>query len=300
MCNATRYLSTLLAMLLIAGCSGDSTTDATLAATTTTDRATTTTAEATTAPLQDSGSFEVTTTVVSHETTQDMWVFAPDGEGPWPVVFAYHGQGGTGDGLSTTAENLASSGKLVFAPTYRSTEPQHIEQDLECSYRYAMSIAEDYGGDLNYPITYFGHSFGGQMGLLGGLSEATYGPGGTYDECFTGVQRPDVIVAVTACYYENPDGDKYPFNTTGYSNLDAKLVIIGGVDDDTCELWQSQDATEALQATGYDTTLVEIDGGNHANVVFYEVVNGEWLVRPDEPVGHEVVQLTIDAIDSAG
>jgi len=227
-------------------------------------------------------------------------VFAPDGEGPWPVVVAFHGQGGTGDGLSTTAENLASSGKLVFAPTYRSTEPQHIEQDLECSYRYAMSIAEDYGGDLNYPTTYFGHSFGGQMALLGGLSEATYGPGGTYDECFTGVQRPDVIVAVTACYYENPDGDKYPFNTTGYSNLDAKLVIIGGVDDDTCELWQSQDATEALQATGYDTTLVEIDGGNHANVVFYEVVNGEWLVRPDEPVGHEVVQLTIDAIDSAG
>jgi len=300
MCNATRYLSTLLAILLVAGCSGDSTTDTTLAATTTTDRATTTTAEATTAPLQDLGSFEVTTTVVSHETTQDMWVFAPDGEGPWPVVFAYHGQGGTGDGLATTAENLASSGKLVFAPTYRSTEPQYVEQDLECAYRYAMGIAEDYGGDLNYPITYFGHSFGGQMGLLGGLSEAAYGPGGTYDECFTGVQRPDIIVAVTACYYENPDGDKYPFNTTGYSNLDADLVIVGGVDDDTCELWQSQDATDALQAAGYDTTLVEIDGGNHANVVFYEVVNGEWLMSPDESVGHEVVQLVIDAIASAG
>ena len=77
MCNATRYLSTLLAILLVAGCSGDSTTDTTLAATTTTDRATTTTAEATTAPLQDSGSFEVTTTVVSHETTQDMWCLLP-------------------------------------------------------------------------------------------------------------------------------------------------------------------------------------------------------------------------------
>lgn len=36
---------------------------------------------ATTAPLEDLGTFDVTATVVSHETTQDMWVFAPDDEG---------------------------------------------------------------------------------------------------------------------------------------------------------------------------------------------------------------------------
>jgi hypothetical protein len=126
------------------------------------------------------------------------------------------------------------------------------------------------------------------------------GRGALRKELWRSLQRPDVIVAVTACHYENPDGVRYPFDTTGYSNLDADVVIVGGVDDDTCELWQSQDATEALQVAGYDTTLVEIDGGNHANVVFYEVVNGEWLVSPDEPVGYEVVQLTIDAIASAG
>ena len=123
-----------------------------------------------------------------------------------------------------------------------------MEQDLECAYRYAMSIAEDYGGDLDSPVTSFGHSFGGQMPLLGGLSETEYGPGGTYDKCFTGLQPSDIIVAVTACHYENPDGDRYLFDTTGYSNLDADLVVVGGVDDDTCELWQSQDAAEALQA----------------------------------------------------
>ncbi len=247
----------------------------------------------------DPATLEVTTSVVSHETTQDIWVFAPDGDGPWPVVFTYHGQGGTGDGLAATAESLASQGLLVFSPSYRSTEPQHLEQDLECAYRYGLSIAEEYGGDLDQPVTYFGHSFGGQMVLLGGLSEAAYGPGGTYDGCFDGAPRPDVIVSVTGCHYEAPDGHQYPFDTTGFSNFDADVVLIGGPDDEVCEVWQSQDAAEALQAAGYSTELMEIDGGNHANVVFYEVIDGEWVVVLDDPVGHEVVQLTIDAIDAA-
>jgi len=267
--NVTRNLSILVTILLIAGCSSGPTT------------------------------YEVTTTVVSHETTQDIWVFAPDSEGPWPVVFTYHGQGGTGDGLATTAENLASHGMLVFSPSYRSTEFQHIEQDLECAYRYGLSIAEDHGGDLDQPITVLGHSFGGQMAILGGLTEAVYGPGGTYDQCFDGAPRPDVIVSVTACYYESPDGGRYPFDTAGYSHLDADLVVIAGSDDDVCELWQSQDATEKLQSVGYETVLHEIDDGDHANVVFHEVINGDWVERPDDPVGHEVVQLTIDAIDAA-
>jgi acetyl esterase/lipase len=267
--KVTRFFPTLLAILLIAGCSGSPTTH------------------------------EVTTTVVSHETTQDIWVFAPDSEGPWPIVFTYHGQGGTGDGLATTARNLASHGMLVFSPSYRSTEAQHIEQDLECAYRYGLSIAEDLGGDLNQPITAFGHSFGGQMALLGGLSEADYGPGGTYDGCFDGAPRPDVIVSVTACYYENPEGGRYPFDTAGFSNTDAKVVLFGGSDDEVCNIWQSQDASDALQAAGYDTALIEVNGGNHANVVFYEVIDGEWIDRPDDPVGHEVIQQTIDAIDAA-
>lgn len=267
--NVARFLPTLLAGILIAGCSSDSST------------------------------FEVTTTVVSHETTQDIWVFAPDGEGPWPVVFTYHGQHGTGDGLAATAENLASQGLLVFSPSYRSTEPQHIEQDLVCAYRYGLSLAEEHGGDLSQPITYFGHSFGGQMSLIGGLNEAAYGPGGTYDRCFDGAPPPDVIVTVTACYYQDPDGSRYPFDAAGYSNFNVDLVVIGGTDDEVCELWQSQDAAVALQSAGYNTVLQEIDGGDHANVVYYEVINGEWIEQPDDPVGDEVVQLTTDAIDAA-
>ena len=186
--------------------------------------------------------------MVSHETTQDIWVFAPDSEGPWPVVFTYHGQGGTGDGLATTAENLASHGMLVFSPSFRSTEFQHIEQDLECAYRYGLSIAEDHGGDLDQPITVLGHSFGGPDRDPGRLTEAVYGPGGTYDQCFDGAPRPDVIVSVTACYYESPDGGRYPFDTAGYSHLDADLVVLPrGLTTTYVNFGSPRDATEKLR-----------------------------------------------------
>jgi len=297
----------ILVVLVIPACddsSGEATdttlTPTTVKAVTTTTAAPTTT---TTVPLQGTGPYEVATTVVSHPATQDIWVTAPsdsdaDEWGTWPIVFGTHGTGGSGDGLAATAAELASHGLVVFAPTYRSTEGQYIEQDLECAYRYSMSIAEDYGAALNQPITYFGHSLGASMALLGGLSEAAYGPGGTYDACFTGVPRPDVIVGVAGCHYQY-EGNQYPFDLTGYSNMDADVILVAGTDDDVCELWQSQDATGALQAAGYDTRLVEIDGGNHANVVFYEIVDGEWLLRPGDPVGEEVAQVILDAINAA-
>ncbi len=300
-----------LVVLVIPACSsgaGDAAETTTASTTTTTVIDTTTTAApttttTTTVPLQGTGPYEVATTVVSHPATQDIWVTAPsasdaDEWGTWPIVFATHGRGGSGDGLAATAAELASHGAVVFAPTYRSTEGQYIEQDLECAYRYVMSIAQDYGGDLDHPVTSFGHSLGASMALFGGLSEAAYGPGGTYDACFSGVPRSDVIVAVAGCHYEY-EGEQFPFDMTGFSNMDADVVLVAGTDDDVCELWQSQDATEELQAAGYDARLVEIDGGNHANVVFYEIVDGEWLLRPGDPVGEEVAQVILDAIEAA-
>ena len=45
---------------------------------------------------------------------------AHDAEGSWPIVYALHGTGGTGDGLAATASALASHGYVVFSPTWRS------------------------------------------------------------------------------------------------------------------------------------------------------------------------------------
>lgn len=239
----------------------------------------------------DGQTFEVTATVVSHDTTQDIWVWAPDTEGSWPMIYALHGTGGTGDGLAATASSLASHGYVVFAPTWRS------EMDAECSYRYGLSIAEEYGGDPNQPITYIGHSLGASAILTGGLDDAAYGPGGTYNECFDGGARPSLLVPISGCHYEY-EGNEFGFDPVAYSEQGVNIVLVVGTEDTVCEPWQSHDATAALNDIGYSAELIEVDDGNHANVVFYEIVNDEWIVVPDDPIGQEVVDIILDAIDT--
>ena len=248
------------------------------------------------------GEYDVSTTVISGEFTQDIWVTAPDPDsddfGTWPFVLAFHGLGGTGEGLSKTAEELARNGVVVFAPDYRSTELHRVEDDGECAYRYAFSIAEDYGVDIDQPITIMGHSMGAFVGMVGGLDENAYGPGGTYDRCYSAVRMPDVIVPVAGCYYEF-EGSTFPFDVSPFSNFGVDIVMISGSDDEVCEPWQSRDATATLAAAGYDATLEELDGGNHANLIFFEDVGDEWVRVEDDPIGSAVVQIILDSIDNA-
>ena len=103
---------------------------------------------------------------------------------------------------------------------------------------------------------------------------------------------------IAGCYYEY-EGNTFQFDTSPYSNEDAQIVMVVGSDDDVCEAWQSQDAAEALEVAGYDTDLIEVTDGDHANVVFYEIVDGEWIPAPDDPIGDEVVQIILDAIDNS-
>jgi hypothetical protein len=239
----------------------------------------------------DGDTFEVTTTMVSHETTQDMWVWAPDADGSWPIVYALHGTDSTGDELATTASMLASHGYVVFSPTWRS------EMDGECGYRYALTVADQYGGDPDLGIIGIGHSLGATAILVGGLNDAAYAPGGTYDACFTGGPRPSLVVPIAGCHYEY-QGNSFGFDPVPFSGRDVDITLVVGDNDTECEPWQSQDATEALNDAGYNAQLVEVEGGDHANVVFHEIVDDEWVSVPDDPIGEEVVQIILDAIDT--
>ncbi|MDJ0959386.1 MAG: alpha/beta fold hydrolase [Acidimicrobiia bacterium] len=255
--------------------------------------------ETTTSPV--SATFTVTTTMVSSEFTRPIWVTAPDDAdseewGTWPIVYLLHGLGGSGEGLSVMAAEIARHGVVVFAPDYRSTEFHHIEQDAECSYRYAMTVAEGFGGDTGKPSIGVGHSMGASVGLFGSMSEDLYGSGGTYDRCYTGTPRSDVIVAIAGCYYEF-DGETFSFDTTTYTNDDAEIVMVVGSDDEVCEPWQSRDATDALRAAGHDVRLIEVQGGDHANVVFFDA---QWIPAPDDPVGDQVVEIILGAIGLSG
>jgi acetyl esterase/lipase len=116
--------------------------------------------------------YEVTSEVVSHQTTQDILVFEPQAEGPWPVVFALHGHDGSGEDMTEIARRLAREGLVVFAPTYRSdltTNEGLLETavDVECAYRFARSIASEHGGDLNQPVAFVGWSMGATLALQG-------------------------------------------------------------------------------------------------------------------------------------
>jgi predicted esterase len=245
--------------------------------------------------------FEVATSVVSHEMTQDISVWAPDTGGSWPIVFALHGTGADRSRWDVTGPALASQGVVVFAPDYRSTEPQYFERDVECAWRFAASVADEYGGDLDQPVTFVGHSLGATMVLIAGLDEDAYGPGGTYDQCLAAAPMPKVIVPISGCHYEFGGNETdFASKVSPMSNRDVDVVLVAGSDDDACQAWQSQDATKDLQAEGYDARFVQIDAANHFTVIFKDLVNGDVVTVPDEPAGDEVVRTILTAIDAAG
>jgi hypothetical protein len=117
-----------------------------------------------------------------------------------------------------------------------------------------------------------------------------------------------VIVAIAGCHYEI-EGQTVAWYTMeewlpliagdARRNLEADLILVVGENDEECQAWQSEDATEALRSHGYDTQLIVVPGGDHGNVVFWGLIDGEWVTVPDDPVGHEVVQTILDAIAAA-
>lgn len=241
---------------------------------------------------------ETPSAIISHETTREIAVWVPQGEGPWPVVYALHGLGGHHNDLAEVATELADHGVLVFSAQHSAPDWEASEQDAECGYRFVRSIAGQYGGDLDQPVTFVGFSVGATFVLHHGLSGAAFGPGGTYDTCFAGAPRPEVIVAISGCHYEF-QGAKFGFDTSGWTNQEADLVLIAGEKDTVCEAWQSRDAATVLRSAGYDVSLKEIAGANHFTVIFHDVVEDQWVTVSDEPAGQEVVQTILEAITNA-
>lgn len=242
--------------------------------------------------------YDVVSKVVKDAKTQQIQVWAPAGQGRWPVVFAVPGTGGHLTDFDQVGPALARQGVVVFASDYRAsgTEEQ-FTADLVCGYRYTRIIASKYGGDLTRPVTALGYSRGGQL-VFGGLQKAVYGPGGSYHECFQGTAVPDVIVAIDGCYYTYKNL-KFDFPVALLDDKDAHLVLLSGQKDDVCAAWQSTRAAKALDAAGHDTTLVPIPDANHYQPIFHDLVGGKWLTDPDSPAGKKTVQAVLDAIRAA-
>lgn len=248
------------------------------------------------------GGSEVNSEVLSPEGTQGMLVFGPDAEGPWPVVFAMHGIDGQAEDMTELATRLAREGVVVFAPTYRTdvTTEEAREQagmDLECAYRFARSVAAEYGGDLDRPVTIVGWSLGATGALALGLSE-DIDPSGDLG-CFSPAPRPDVVVAISGCHYEWEGRPSDLIDVSELGNDAADVVLVAGEEDATCAAWQTKDMAAELRSAGYGLDLILLEGADHLAPVFHDVVDGEWVVDPNDPAGERTVGLILNAIAAA-
>ena len=241
--------------------------------------------------------FEVTSSVVSGENTQEIGVWAPDAEGSWPVVFGFHGLGAGKEGWDVLATELARQGVVVFVPDYRSTGPEiDIKKDIVCAEHYTASVAADYGADPDQPWTLVGHSLGAGIEMYP-KDEVLADTGGVLDPCIEGWPDADAVVAMEGCYYDSPDD---PISDIPMPGAGIPVTLVAGEKDDTCPAWQSENAARALEEAGYDVTLVTIPGGTHGTPLFFDPSQDPWAQLPsDDPGGQATVAAILSAIQSA-
>jgi dienelactone hydrolase len=239
--------------------------------------------------------------VISDPTTQDILVFRPDGEGPWPIVMAYHGRDGDAQQMSELGRRLAAEGLLVFAPDVRtdvSTDQGIVDvaNDSECAYRYARTVAGDFGGDLDRPVTFVGWSFGANFAVQGGLDEQL-DPSRRYVSCFTDVPRPDVLVALSGCHYEFGGQPTTLLDPGEWGNPGAHLVLAAGADDTVCPAWQSEKLAAELRTRGYTVQYELLRAADHFAPVFLAGGEGGTVPAPDAAAGDRTVQLITAAVE---
>jgi len=235
--------------------------------------------------------------MVSGEETLDIWVFAPEVDGPLPFVFALPGlPGDAKQDLERFATELAGHGVVVFASDW--LPETDADGPVECGYRYSLGIAEDYGADLTQPTTIVGNSAGATAALNLAIREAKFGPDGSYERCYAGVPRPDVVVALSGCH----EFRGFPSKITQWGNRDADYVLAHGSADTICEISQSETAAEILGDRDYPSVeVIEVSGAGHGELVFWTEVGGSgWEPLPVEhQAGQLAIGIVLDAIESA-
>ena len=102
---------------------------------------------------------------------QKLDLFAPNGDGPWPVVTFFYGGGwnsGSKDQYGWVAQALAAQGFLVALPDYRLVPevrfPDFIE-DAAAATAHVRRIAGDHGGQAER-LAVGGHSAGAHLAMM--------------------------------------------------------------------------------------------------------------------------------------
>jgi acetyl esterase/lipase len=220
-------------------------------------------------------------------------VWEPAGDGPFPVVYALPGSGNSAErDLDVFATEVASRGVLVFGT---DITPARARNDTECGYRYVVDAADQYGGDINQPVTMIGYSVGATMALVHGLGEASFGPDSNLDVgCPPGVERPDVIVSINGPHVSTSQVEE---RVVYWGNTKAEICLIAAENDGVVGSHESVTAHELLADAGYSAEYIEIPNANHWEPVFHDMAYGNYsTLDSDHPAGQATVQATLDAI----
>lgn len=241
------------------------------------------------------GPYEVSSETLRDGTTQEIRVWAPVGKGSWPVVYALPGISGRESDFDELGPALARHGVVVFATGYRTHGTlEDLGDDLGCGYRLIRRAADEYGGDLEQPVTGLGYSFGALWMLAGALQNPAGGDS-RGDECVRGLPLPNPVVGVNGCYYAWR-GRPLPFTVAGLDRREADVLLVAASADRTCPSWESKKAAAALRVAGFHTRLTTIRGANHYTPLFHDVVDAKWVSVPEDPAGERTVRAILDAI----
>lgn len=205
-------------------------------------------------------------------------LFAPDGDGPWPVVVFFYGGGwssGSRDLYGWAAQALAAQGFLVALPDYRLVPEVHFPvfvQDAAEAVAEVWRIAGDHGGDPAR-LAVAGHSAGAHLALMTALDtrylEAAGAPG--VIRAAAGLSGPyeflpfDVEASINAFGQWPRPRETQPIT---YARGDAPPVWLGhGLRDRTVHAEDSELLASAIREAGGQAELRLYDDLDHAGTL---------------------------------
>lgn len=227
-------------------------------------------------------------------------VYAPIDPGDWPVVVYAHAMGGTKDSRLVVMRAIAEHGVVAFSIDYPDTTPsaavsnngrgfREMTETVACAVRFARAKASDYGGDAAQVIL-VGFSMGGGVGasvaLVGDNLEHQWeefasmrgGPPRQVDcEVDEGSAHVDAFVGIAGSYdafvgYDGYYGREWlqakdpklweMFYSSLGQNPDLKVRLLHGENDTTIPFENSVEFDAVLAEAGYDTELIQFDGGH--------------------------------------
>jgi acetyl esterase/lipase len=215
-------------------------------------------------------------------------VYAPEEDGPWPVVVIGPPRGHGKESAQDWATAITSGGAVVFAVDFEVGAPQTPQEHLNCAARYVRDVADDYGGDPSH-LTLMGSSSGAVFGMPVALGIDALPP-----MCLATEEAasPDAFVGYEGYY--GVGGDPGDLEVTDWIDPTAlvgqnpQLVVrlLHGDYKETPEqdpVSQSEEFAELLADADYDVEFSLVQGGAHS---------GSYL--PSSPAFDVIVNNTLD------